>query len=234
MYSSSAPSIMLVEDDVRLADLVRRYLETSGFKVLIAELSRDVSDQIIALSPDLVVLDLGLPRQDGLGICKKLRPAFQRPILILTARNSDSDQVLGLELGADDYVMKPVDPRVLVARINALLRRSPAINEHHQAEWQIGGLHVNSVTRSITVHGQPVDLSTTEFDLLLQLVMHAGQIQSRESLYRQLYRRDYDGTDRLLDVRVSHLRKKLGDDVESAPRIKTIWGKGYMLIPKAW
>jgi len=191
---------MLVEDDVRLADLVRRYLETSGFKVLIAELSRDVSDQIIALSPDLVVLDLGLPRQDGLGICKKLRPAFQRPILILTARNSDSDQVLGLELGADDYVMKPVDPRVLVARINALLRRSPAINEHHQAEWQIGGLHVNS----------------------------------RESLYRQLYRRDYDGTDRLLDVRVSHLRKKLGDDVESAPRIKTIWGKGYMLIPKAW
>ena len=225
---------MLVEDDVRLADLVRRYLEASGFKVLIAELSRDVSDQIVNLSPDLVVLDLGLPREDGFAICKKLRPAYQRPILILTARNNDSDQVLGLELGADDYVMKPIDPRVLVARINALLRRSPAINEYHQEAWQIGGLHVNTVTRSVTVNELPVDLSTTEFDLLLQLVIHAGKIQSRDALYRQLYRRDYDGTDRLLDVRISHLRKKLGDDTDSAPRIKTVWGKGYMLIPSAW
>jgi len=225
---------MLVEDDARLAELVRRYLETSGFKVLIAELSRDVSDQIVNLSPDLVVLDLGLPREDGFAICKKLRPAYQRPILILTARNNDSDQVLGLELGADDYVMKPIDPRVLVARINALLRRSPAINEYHQEAWQIGGLHVNTVTRSVTVNELPVDLSTTEFDLLLQLVIHAGKIQSRDALYRQLYRRDYDGTDRLLDVRISHLRKKLGDDTDSAPRIKTVWGKGYMLIPSAW
>ena len=225
---------MLVEDDARLAELVRRYLETSGFKVLIAELSRDVSDQIISLSPDLVVLDLGLPRENGFVICKKLRPAFQRPILILTARNNDSDQILGLELGADDYVMKPVDPRVLTARINALLRRSPAVIEHPQELWRIGSLHVNTITRSVTVNELPVDLSTTEFDLLLQLVMHAGQIQSRDSLYRQLYRRDYDGADRLLDVRISHLRKKLGDNIDSAPRIKTVWGKGYMLIPSAW
>jgi len=225
---------MLVEDDTRLADLVSRYLESDGFHVTVADVRKNVVDQILRQAPDVLILDLGLPGEDGFSICKQARSSFKNPILILTARNNDLDHVLGLELGADDYVMKPVDPRVLTARINALLRRSPVTADFHQDSWQFGGLHVDIVARSVTLHDQLVDLSTTEFDLLLQLVTHAGEIQSRDSLYRQLYRRDYDGADRLLDVRVSHLRKKLGDDTESAPRIKTIWGKGYMFVPNAW
>jgi DNA-binding response OmpR family regulator len=209
-------------------------LESNGFRVTIANLDREVVEQVELSLPDLVILDLGLPGQDGLAICKQLRPAYRNPILILTARNSDIDHVLGLELGADDYVIKPVEPRVLMARIKALMRRSPLRTESDQKVWRFGRLIIHLIARSVSVDGRTIALSSGEFDLLVCLAAHAGEIQSRESLFRQLYNREYDGADRILDIRISHLRKKLGDDADSSERIKTVWGQGYLFVPGAW
>jgi DNA-binding response OmpR family regulator len=234
MSTDSTPTIFLVEDDIRLSELVSRYLESNGYRVTIANLDREVVEQVQHSMPDLLILDLGLPRQDGLAICKQLRPGYRNPILILTARNSDIDHVLGLELGADDYVIKPVEPRVLMARIKALMRRSPLRTELDQKIWRFGRLTINVIARSVTLEGQTIALSSGEFDLLVCLAAHAGEIQSRESLFRRLYNREYDGADRILDIRISHLRKKLGDDADNSERIKTVWGQGYLFVPGAW
>jgi two-component system, OmpR family, response regulator len=232
--NAPAHSILLVEDDLRLADLVSRYLESQGFRMSIVSRGDQVAELVQRDNPDLVILDLGLPGEDGLSICKRLRPAYTSPILILTARDSDFDHVLGLELGADDYVIKPVEPRVLLARIGALLRRSrfPAVTAGKTLTF--GGLLINLVSRVVKWDGKTVTLSRNEFDLLVHLANHAGEIQSREVLFKSLYNRDYDGLDRMLDIRVSRLRKKLGDDAENPERIKTIWGQGYLFVPDAW
>jgi len=228
------PSIMLIEDDVRLAELVSRYLESSGFRVTIANLDRHIARQVCELSPELVILDLGLPGDDGFTICKQLRLAYQSPILILTARNNDIDHVLGLELGADDYVVKPVEPRVLVAHINALLRRGRSKEEPAFGLLRFGALVIDRGSRSVRLNDKAIALSSSEFELLTCLASHAGEIQSREALFRRIYKRDYDGLDRTLDVRISHLRKKLGEDGDTSERIKTIWGQGYLFVAGAW
>jgi DNA-binding response OmpR family regulator len=226
--------IVLVEDDLRLSELVSRYLEANGFRVTAIASGDTVVEQVYRDPPDLVILDLGLPGLDGLSICKQLRPAYAKPILILTARNSDIDHVLGLEMGADDYVIKPVEPRVLMARVNALLRRSDAVASPAMPILKFGDLAISTAGRSVSLAGRPIALSSSEFQLLVYLARHAGEAQSREKLYRELYHRDYDGMDRLLDVRISHLRKKLNDDADNPEGIKTIWGEGYLFVPDAW
>jgi len=226
-------SILLVEDDVRLAELVRGYLENNGFSVAIEGRGDAVAPRVKRESPDAIILDLGLPGKDGFGVCKQLRPEYANPILILTARDNDIDHVLGLELGADDYVVKPVEPRVLLARVNALLRRSKA-SPGETRVLRFGALVIETAARTAILRGQQLELSSNEFDLLVCLAVRAGQIQSRESLYRQLYHREYDGLDRTLDVRVSHLRRKLGDEAVNSERIKTVWGQGYLFVPTAW
>jgi DNA-binding response OmpR family regulator len=163
-----------------------------------------------------------------------LRPLYDNPILILTARDNDNDHVLGLELGADDYVIKPIEPKVLMARINALLRRSKARAGVDNKTLRFGRLIINTAARSVSLAGQPIALSAGEFELLTYLAAHAGEIQSRETIFQRLYRRDYDGLDRMLDIRISHLRKKLGEETDSSERIKTIWGQGYLFVPDAW
>ena len=231
--TATIPSIVLVEDDVRLSELVSRYLENNGFRLTIINHGDAVVEHVQRHIPDLLILDLGLPGQDGFSICKQLRPTYGNPILILTARDNDIDHVLGLELGADDYVIKPIEPRVLMARINALLRRSKTRPTEHKT-LRFGRLVINSVARSVSLNDQSIALSSNEFELLVYLASHAGEIQSRETLFQQLYRREYDGIDRMLDVRISHLRKKLGDEADSSERIKTIWGQGYLFVPDAW
>jgi two-component system OmpR family response regulator len=233
MSTSVNPSVLLVEDDLRLAELVSHYLENNGFRVRTTARGDQVVDQVQRETPDLVILDLGLPGQDGFSICRQLRPTYANPILILTARDNDFDHVLGLELGADDYVIKPVEPRVLLARINALLRRNRKPRPE-QTNLRFGQLRINTVSRAVSLNSQPVALSSAEFDLLAYLAEHAGQIQSRATVFQHLYGREYDGVDRMLDVRISHLRKKLGEDVDSSERIKTIWGQGYLFVPDAW
>lgn len=233
MNAGAPPSVLLVEDDARLADLVRTYLQANDFRVNVESRGDRVLDRVQREQPDLVILDIGLPARDGFAVCRELRSVYSSPILMLTARNSDIDHVVGLELGADDYVIKPVEPRVLVARIQALLRRRRAADSAADSTLRFGGLSINSAARSVALMDQQIALSSNEFDLLLFLASRAGQIQSREVLYQQLYRRDYDGLDRTLDVRISHLRKKLGD-TGNPEKIRTVWGHGYLFVPDAW
>ncbi len=234
MSTSIIATITLVEDDVRLSELVGNHLELHGFKVNVIARGDRVSAHVRREPPDLLILDLGLPGEDGFTICKQLRPAYSNPILILTARNSDIDHVLGLELGADDYVIKPVEPRVLVARVHALLRRGHGRLRTEQKALRFGNLHISINARSVTFEGRSIPLSSNEFELLVHLASHAGEVQSRAALFRQLYGREYDGIDRMLDVRISHLRRKLGEDADNSERIKTIWGLGYIFVPDTW
>ncbi len=234
MNAVPVPSILLVEDDLRLAELVSRYLESNGFSVAVASRGDEVAGTVEREPPDLVILDLGLPGEDGFTVCRQLRLMYTNPILILTARDSDIDHVLGLELGADDYVVKPVEPRVLLARIGALLRRSRGVLGPDRKLLQFGKLSINAASRAVHLDGQSIPLSGNEFDLLLYLASHAGKIQSRETLFKDLFKREYDGMDRMLDIRISRLRRKLGDEAETAERIKTIWGQGYLFVPDAW
>ena len=234
MNASVNPSILLVEDDVRLSELVSHYLEGNGFRVTTTARGDQVVDQVQRETPDLIILDLGLPGQDGFSICRQLRLKYASPILILTARDNDIDHVLGLELGADDYVIKPVEPRVLLARVNALLRRSRAQPRHDSTSLCFGQLLINTGARAVSLNSQPVALSSAEFDLLAYLAEHAGEIQSRARVFQHLYGREYDGIDRMLDVRISQLRKKLGEDADHSKRIKTVWGQGYLFVPDAW
>lgn len=234
MHTSATTKIVLVEDDARLAELVSRYLETNGFAVTSIDRGNEVVAAVRREAPDLVILDLGLPGQDGFSVCRQLRPKYEQPILILTARDNDGDQVLGLELGADDYVIKPVEPRVLMARIHALLRRGKHRANPDSRVLRFGRLIISLGARSVSVDGQSVALSSNEFDLLVHLARHPGEVLSRETIFQGLYHREYDGVDRMLDVRISHLRKKLGDDADSPERIKTIWGQGYLFVTDAW
>jgi DNA-binding response OmpR family regulator len=227
---NAVPLVLLVEDDLRLAELVRTYLTGNGFRVQVEHRGDRVVDHLQGAAPDLVVLDLGLPGRDGFAVCKDLRAVSDLPILIVTARDNDIDHVVGLEIGADDYVVKPVEPRVLVARIHALLRRSRAAAPVEPRLLKFGELTINATARSVTIGTNDVALSSNEFGLLFHLACRAGEIQSRETLYLQLYKREYDGLDRTLDVRISHLRKKLGD--AGAPdHIRTVWGHGYLFAP---
>lgn len=224
---------MLIEDDLRLSALVRTYLQSNGFEVSVEERGDRVVERVQREHPDIIVLDLGLPGQDGFAVCKALRAVNRTPILILTARTSDIDHVLGLELGADDFVIKPVEPRVLVARLHALLRRSSTQPSAEHRRLTFGALKIDTALREVTLNGREVALSSNEFELLVYLATHAEQIQSRDTLYQQLYKREYDGIDRTLDVRISHLRRKLGDTGQPE-KIKTIWGHGYLFVPGAW
>ena len=226
--------ILLVEDDRRLAELVKDYLEANDFMVTIESNGNRVQRQCQQLGPSLVILDLMLPGKDGLELCQALRPEYRGPILMLTARNEDMDQVLGLEFGADDYVIKPVEPRVLLARVRALLRRYYQQEVSEQENLVFDQLIIQPTARKVQLSGEEIILSSHEFDLLVALAKQAGHILGREYLFNQIYNREYDGLDRTIDVRISQLRKKLHDNPENPTRIKTIWGKGYLFVANAW
>ncbi len=226
--------ILLVEDDQRLAGLVQSFLLQHGFEVRLETNGLAVEAACREFQPHLIVLDLMLPGMDGFAICRTIRPWYKNPILMLTAKEGDIDQVLGLELGADDYVIKPVEPRVLLARIHALLRRSQPAVDQEKTELEFGQLKLSQSAREAYFAGQLVELTSYEFDLLWMLAKHAGQTVRREAIHKQIIGREYDGLDRTVDVRISHLRRKLGDNAETPFRIKTVWGKGYLFVADAW
>lgn len=222
--------LLLVEDDVRLAQLVKEYLEQQGL-VVGAESRGDTAVQRIrAEQPDLVILDLMLPGLDGMDVCRQVRPDFTNPILMLTARDEDIDQVLGLELGADDYVIKPVKPRVLLARIRNLLRRRANGSAAHEGQLQNGDLVIDPQRRNVSLADQPLLLTTQEFDLLHLLAASSGTILSRDDILNALSGTEYDGLDRSVDIRIARLRKLLRDDPARPRFIKTVRGKGYLFI----
>ncbi len=225
--------VLVVEDDASLAEWVADYLVESGFLVSVANRGDTAVELINADEPDLVVLDVMLPGMSGLEVCQAVRPQFVKPILMLTACAEDSDEVLGLECGADDYLAKPVRPRVLLARIQALLRRE----NRPAADAKIckhGSLLVDADSRSVHLGQQLIDLSANEFDLLWVLAQSAGEILDRKTLLERLCGYDYDGFNRTIDVRISRLRKKLHDDAATPYRIKTVRGKGYLFAKDAW
>jgi len=226
--------ILIVEDDERLAELTREYLESNGLRVSVESDGAKATARIIAEQPDLVILDLMLPGEDGLSICRKVRAQYPGVILMLTARSDELDQVQGLDLGADDYVCKPVRPRLLLARINALLRRSevPAPGAERQS-LQFGPLRVDNTLREAWLGASGIELTSAEFDLLWLLVSNAGRILSREEIFTSLRGVGYDGQDRSIDVRISRIRPKIGDDPIHPRMIKTIRSKGYLFVAEA-
>lgn len=226
--------LMIVEDDKRLAKLIATFFERSGFKVFLYENGQQAIEHCKEDEPDIAVLDLNLPDTDGITLCSQLRKFYQGRILILTAFGNDMDQIDGFEMGADDFVTKPVEPRVLLARIKALLRRDNNKTDHCEEVKSFGQLVINFSARQIMLDHNMVHLTSHEFELLSLLVNHAGEVLSRNQLYQKLKGFGYDGMDRAIDIKVSRLRKKLNDDAHNPTKIKTIWGKGYLFVPSAW
>ena len=223
-------TILLVEDDLELAELTKERLEREGFRVLHEENGQIAAETITREQPDIVVLDIMLPGMDGFDVCRAVRPGYTGPILILTARDDDLDEILGLELGADDFVTKPVKPRLLLARVRALLRRSKSSPSPLRAEKMVvGELTVDGPRREAEIAGAQIELTTTEFDLLSYLTSRAGEVVSRQDIYQTLFQYDYDGLDRSVDVYISRLRQKLGDNPEAPHYIKTVRGVGYLM-----
>jgi DNA-binding response OmpR family regulator len=233
---SQSKHIMLVEDDESLAVWIGDYLTSQGYQVSVASNGIDAVELIKEDKPDLVVLDVNLPGKDGFEVCRDVRAFYTHPILMMTARLEEMDEVLGLELGANDYVTKPVRPRALLARIKGLLKRDHNdVSEDSPCEQQIqhGQFVINLHSRTTLLFGEPVSISSNEFDVLWYLASHAGDIVSRDQLLKDVRGIEYDGFDRSMDVLVSRIRKKLGS-VTHPDRIKTIWGKGYLFVPDAW
>jgi len=234
--------VMLVEDDARLAELVTEYLNGYEFSVELVTRGDQALAQFQASLPDMVVLDLMLPGTDGMVVCRQLRAVSNVPILILTAREDSYDEVSGLEQGADDFVNKPVQPRVLLARLRALARRLPiaaapkdeavAPDADTPPVHVFGALRIATADRSVTWRGQECVLSNTEYKLLLVLAESAGHVLSRDALLKKMRGIEFDGLDRSIDNAISKLRRRF-DDLDSS-KIKTVWGEGYLFSPSAW
>jgi DNA-binding response OmpR family regulator len=232
----SVKRIVLVEDDKVLAEAVSKYLSHEGYAMEVINDGAVAVSEIIAQQPDLVILDIMLPGKDGLTICKEVRPRYAGYILMFTAREDEIDQIVGLEIGADDYLIKPVKPRYLLAKIKAFLRRDPArqASAVPSVTLNFDDLTINLEERSVLLAGEAINLTSAEFDLLVILAQNAGMVMSRDEIMRHLSGNHYDGLDRTIDNKISLLRKKLGDDATAPFRIKTVRLKGYVLIPGAW
>ena len=224
-----SPRVLLVEDDVALAHEVSTYLERRGLSVRC--LYRGEGAPEAARNADLIVLDWMLPGLDGLTLCQSLRACISIPILMLTARDGDANEVRALTVGADDFLAKPVRPAVLLARIHALLRRSQSAKPR-EGKLVVGPLQLNPSTREATVAGEPVATTDAEFHLLHLLMKQAGRIVSRDTLSLELCGRPFDGRDRTVDHYISRLRRKLGDDARAPALLKTVRGEGYLLVGK--
>ncbi|MGO1001560.1 winged helix-turn-helix domain-containing protein [Lysobacter sp. CA196] len=225
--------ILLIEDDERLGTLIANYLRKHGYLVVVETDGAQAVGTILEHAPTVVLLDLSLPGQDGFEICRAVRSRYGGVICMLTARIDDIDQVLGLELGADDYIGKPIEPRVLLARLRAHMRRDSAARQTGSI-LRFGQLCIERDTREVTLYERRIELTTAEFDLLALLADRAGQILSRDDLLRNLRGINFDGLDRSIDGRISRLRRKLGDLAEEPERIKTVRGRGYLFNRAAW
>lgn len=248
---SASARILVVEDDVKLSNQIERFLVRYHYQVDIQHNGRAAVDQILSSQPDVVILDLMLPGADGFDICRAVRAHYRGSILMLTASEDDMDHVAGLELGADDFLIKPIHPRVLLAHVKLLLRKKQAMpssialmNGHHtpsepvspskNAPVVFGSLTLHPLQRVVSLNGNEISLTPAEFDVLHLLVNRAEEIVSREDMLRSLRGIEYDGLDRSVDVKVSALRRKLGDNLSQPRRIITVRAKGYLFVPDAW
>ncbi|MDP9238151.1 MAG: response regulator transcription factor [Chloroflexota bacterium] len=219
-------TILVVDDEKNIVQLARLYLNNEGFRVESAHDGKQALEKAKSVRPDLIVLDVMMPEMDGLTVCKELRKTSNVPIIILTARGEDIDRIIGLEIGADDYMAKPFNPRELVARVKAVLRRAQGEREVPEVT-EAGGLRIDAASREVTLDGRSLTLRAKEFDLLSAFAQHKGTVLDRERLLRMVWGADYYGDSRTIDVHVAWLRDKLGD---SSVKIQTVWGVGYKLL----
>jgi len=237
MQSAQRQKILVVDDDLRLRDLLKRYLSEQGFAVDTVPDAAAMDRSLSRVRYDLLVLDLMLPGEDGLAICRRLRAAGNTvAVIMLTAKGDDVDRILGLEMGADDYLAKPFNPRELVARIHAVLRRqapqeAPGAPSQEAKVVEFGPFALNLGNRSLTRSGEAIALTTGEFALLKALALHPREPMSRDKLMELARGREHESYDRSIDVQVSRLRKLLGEDPQAPRFIQTVWGFGYVFIP---
>jgi len=226
----------MIEDDARLAQMVREYLTQSGFTVAHAGDGASGLAQLQERQPDLVILDLMLPDTDGLDVCRRIRalpgPLAKVPVLMLTAKGDPMDRIIGLELGADDYLPKPFEPRELLARIRAVLRRradatAPAVGTA-QAAMRFGSLEIDRDARSVTVAGQPAELTSYQFDLLVTMAERAGRVLTRDQIMEAVRGRELEAFDRSIDVHMGRIRAAIEVDAKNPKRILTVRGVGYV------
>lgn len=220
--------VLLIDDDAKLSELLKTYLENHGYALTTALTAQDGLRALRVREFELVLLDIMLPDGDGLEVCKKIRSVSSIPVVMLTARGADEDKIIGLELGADDYLAKPFNPRELVARIKAVLRRKgTAGTEENIPPIQYKEFQLNPADQKVIVRGKEVELTSAEFRILKVLAANPGRVFTRERLMELAQGRDFDGIDRSIDVHVSRLRNKIEEDPKNPRWIKTIWGTGY-------
>lgn len=234
--------IFIVEDDAKLASLIKRYLERHSFIVTIEKNGDRAVDRIFDKNPAMVILDILLPGKDGRTICRELRGAYFGPIVMLTALDEQIDQIVGLEIGADEYITKPVEPALLLSKINAILRfAARSINDaskknqsflpiNHSDRIAVGDFDIHIPSRTVLKRGKSIILTAAEFDLLSYLAINAGQIISRDRLFKQLRGISYDGANRSIDYMIVCLRRKIGDNRKQPYIIKSIRGEGYLMV----
>jgi two-component system response regulator CpxR len=232
MNAEPTARLLLVEDDQRLCGLVKEYLEEMGYSVSLAHTGQTGLDRALQENFDALILDVMLPGLDGFEVLRRLRMHSAIPVLMLTGRGEEADRIVGLELGADDYLPKTFSTRELLARLRAVLRRSVISREQKRRRDDgpvaIAGLYIDPDTHTATLLGQPLTLTRQEFDLLLSLARAAGRVKTREQLLLEVAERDFEGFDRSIDVHISSLRKKLGDDAKAPVWIETVRGVGYL------
>lgn len=225
--------ILLVEDDLPLANWVKEYLTEQEFQVHHVARGDVVIEAMSVFSPDIVLLDVMLPGLNGIEVCRQIRESYQTPIIMLTARADEFDEVIGLESGANDYVIKPVRPRALLARIQSALRHNS--DESKKSDQLIfGELAIYEDLKRVIYQDKEIELSTNLFAFLCYLASNAGKVVDRDSVFKALKGREYDGLDRRFDVMLSTLRKIFSDDPQKPRKFKTVWGKGYLFIADAW
>jgi DNA-binding response OmpR family regulator len=219
--------ILVVDDDQKLLDLIRIYLEKDEYQIITAYDGKQALELYHRFHPDLVILDLMLPRVDGLNVCRMLRAESHIPIIVLTARTTEEDKLIGLDLGADDYITKPFSPRELMARLRAVLRRSMDESRLGPSQVKIGGLEVDFYRRMVSLEGQPIHLTPKEFRLLEILIRQPGRVFSRLDLLEGAFGYDYAGLERTVDVHIMNLRKKIEPDPAYPCYVQTVYGVGY-------
>jgi DNA-binding response OmpR family regulator len=231
----SAELVLVVDDEPTVREVVSRYLELGGYRVLVAGDGQAALELALSTQgpPDLVVLDLMLPGMDGLEVCRRLREVAPVPIVMLTARGHETDRIVGLELGADDYVVKPFSPRELVARVRSVLRRTRTAGDLAGPETGLlaGDLMINPSTREVSVAGRPVALTAREFELMLFLARHPRQVFTRGQLLQQVWEYTWLGDTSTVTVHIRRLREKVEDNPSNPQRVQTVYGVGYRFVP---
>ena len=222
--------VLVVDDEIPLTGVVGSYLEREGFQTAVAHTGPDAVDRARALSPDLIILDVMLPGFDGIEVCRRVRQFSDAYIIMLTAKDEEMDKVLGLSMGADDYLVKPFSPRELIARVRAMLRRPRTSEDAATVSHQVAGIILEPQARHLTVNGTPVELTRTEFDLLAALMEHPKAVLTRRQLIDAVWGPGWYGDEHVVDVHIGHVRDKLGDDAASPRYIRTVRGVGYGMV----